>query len=113
VNDWERRVRALKDTHKENPWSPYAPQSKRGFDILARNENLACVLCQSLVEVKSEIEDGRIALNTDGSLTVACDHEVSGGYVRVSLIPDPSVKGGATVTATSDRGCGRGLIRGR
>lgn len=107
MSEWSEKVQLLKDEHKGNPWSPYAPQSKRGFNSLAKNENLACVFCVDLVGVKSEEIP-----EVDGSIVIACDHDINGGwYKRVTLIPDEKVDGGAEIASNSQYGCSRGLLR--
>lgn len=107
MDTWDRDVQKLKDKHKADPWSPYAPQSKRGFDLLAKNRGLACVLCEGLVEVKS-----RDIPEANGSIIIACDHESTpGAYKRITLMPDLKADGGATITPTSEYGCSRGLIK--
>mgnify|MGYP001581898494 CR=1 FL=1 len=70
---------------------------------MAQNENLACVLCENFVGVKSEE-----VIQADGSIIIVCDNDVTPGRdKRVTLIPNVSAEGGATITSTSAHGCSR------
>lgn len=74
------------------------------------HENLACVLCEFLVKAINFTEDGQIVVNTDGSIVIGCDYDITGGYRKAALIPHVDAKGGATISASSEHGCRRGLL---
>lgn len=110
MTSWEQQVAEYKAKFASDPWNPYGPQAKIGFGELAVHENLACVLCDSLVKAIKITKEGQIVVNTDGSIEIGCDYDMGSGYRKVAIIPDSSVKGGATVSANSGHGCGRGLL---
>ncbi len=112
MSGWQERVQAYKDEFKDNPWNPYAPQTKRGYDLLATHENLACVLCPGLTKAIN-IVDGAIVVNTDGSIDIGCDFKFQGGYRKISLIPNAKVTGGATMSRKSEYQCPRNLIKAK
>ena len=107
---WQEQVQAYKDGFKENPWDSYAPQTKRGYDLLAANVNLACVLCIGLTKALN-IKDGKIVVNPDMSIDIGCDYEMQSGYREVSLIPNAEAIGGATISQNPKHFCPRGLIK--
>jgi hypothetical protein len=108
--NWQEQVQIYMDKFKGNPWDPYAPQAKQGFLELATHENLACVLCVNLVKAISFTPEGKIVVNTDGTLDIGCDFDMGSGYRKVSIIPDSNVTGGARVGKNSEHGCRRGLL---
>lgn len=113
MTGWQEQIQKLRDEH-EGDWSLYNPQLKVGWEELATHEDLACALCQNLVKVIKVATDGSISVDTDGSIAIGCDYDQSsGGYRRVDIVLDSSVKGGATVSQSSVHGCGRDLLERR